>query len=92
VRILHDPATHRFVIHAPEGDGELLYSLRQPGVMDFYHIGVDERVRNRGMGSALVGAAFQYAREHGNKVVPSSVYVRFWLERHPEARDTLFPM
>ena len=92
MRILHDPTTHRFVVHAREGNGELHYAVREPGVMDFYHVEVDEQVRNRGMGSAIVGAAFEWAREHGQKVVPSCPYVRYWLQGHPEGRDVLFPM
>lgn len=91
MRILHDPATHRFVIHSREGNGELHYMIARPGVMDFYHVEVDPSIRNRGVASALVSAAFEYARDHHRQVIASCPYVRHWLVSNPQG-DLLAPM
>ena len=80
---------HRFVVHLPEGEGELTYALPEPGVIDLQHTGTDESLRGRGVGEALVRAALDYARRSHLRVVPSCRFVRHWLARHPEEQDVL---
>lgn len=85
----HRPAEQRFIVRYPEGEGELTYTLPEPGVIDLQHTGTDESLRGRGVGEALVRAALAYARGAHLRVVPSCRFVRHWLARHPEEQDVL---
>ena len=85
----HHAPEQRFVVRYPEGEGELTYTLPEPGVIDLQHTGTDESLRGRGVGEALVRAALDYARGAHLRVVPSCRFVRHWLARHPEQQDVL---
>ncbi|MFC3432111.1 MULTISPECIES: GNAT family N-acetyltransferase [Sphingobium] len=41
------------------------------------------------MGSRLISAALQDAREQGLKVIPLCEFVAAYIERHPEEQDLL---
>ena len=44
-------------------------------------------VSRRGVGSRLIRAALDSARDQGLRVVPQCPFVRAFIERHPEYRD-----
>lgn len=77
------------MIHYPEGEGELIYALPGPGVIDLQHTETDEALRGRGVGEALVRAALAHARRAGLRVIPTCPFVRRWLARHPEEQDVI---
>jgi hypothetical protein len=83
----HEPARHRFVVRFAEGEGELVYRPTASGALDLIHTGVDPQLRRRGIGEQLVRAAFDYARAHALRVIPTCPFIARWLERHPEERD-----
>jgi len=85
----HRPDEHRFVVRYPEGEGELTYTLPEPGVIDLQHTGADEPLRGRGVGEALVRAALDHARRAHLRVIPTCHFVRHWLARHPAEQDVL---
>ncbi len=53
------------------------------------HTVVEPRFEGSGVGSALVQAAVQAARDRGWRIVPSCWFVAGWLQRHPEHQDLL---
>jgi predicted GNAT family acetyltransferase len=67
--------------------GELVYRDRSEGVVAFLHTEVDPETRLRGLGSALVAAALDDARERGLRVVPLCPFVDAYVRRHPEYAD-----
>jgi predicted GNAT family acetyltransferase len=55
----------------------------------FTHTVVPPEVEGRGVGTRLIRAALDIARDRGLKVVPQCRFVRAYIERHPETRDLL---
>ena len=89
MNVEHDEAGNRFVVRADGGEGELTYRRQGDGSLNLVHTGVDDALEGKGVASALVRGAFDYAREHGLKVVPSCSYVRAWVDRHPDESDVV---
>ena len=51
------------------------------------HTEVPGSMEGRGVASALVKYAFEYAKEHTNPVMVYCPFVGTYLKRHPEFRD-----
>ena len=83
----HDESGSRFFAPVDGGEAFLGYERAGPKTLDFQHTIVPPQARGQGVGEALVVAAFDYARESGQRVIPSCAFVRGWLAEHPEARD-----
>ena len=54
------------------------------GGLDIRHTIVPEELGGRGIASALVKAAYDYALENGYKPVATCSYAVVWLQRHSE--------
>lgn len=57
------------------------------GTIVFTHTVVPPAIEGRGVGSKLIRAALDSARDQGLKVVPQCPFVAAYIERHPEYRD-----
>jgi predicted GNAT family acetyltransferase len=66
------------------------YRLIDHGVM-FTHTEVPAALEGRGVGSALVRAGLNAARERGLKVLPVCTFFAGYIKRHPEEQDLLHP-
>lgn len=55
----------------------------------FTHTKVPHAIEGRGVGSKLIRAALDSARDQHLKVVPHCPFVAAYIERHPEYRDLL---
>ena len=66
------------------------YRLLASGML-FPHTEVPAALEGRGVGSALVRDALDFAREQGLKVIPVCPFVAGWIRRHPEAHDLVHP-
>ena len=67
-------------------DGEtarLMYHVTD-GALDVRHTIVPDEISGRGIASALVKAAYDYALANGLVPVATCSYAVVWLERHPE--------
>jgi hypothetical protein len=89
LKVIHEILEHRFFVRLPGGEGELLYSVEGPDLLDLYHAEVSPALRGRGIAGALVQAACDYARTNGTRFIPSCPYVAAWFRRHPEQEDLL---
>ncbi|HEX9107528.1 MAG TPA: GNAT family N-acetyltransferase [Longimicrobiales bacterium] len=78
---------HRFEVQTGDGMAVLEYAEPRPGVLDLQHTEVPRGARGGGVGDALVRGALEYARDHGEKIIPTCPYVASWLGRHPDYRD-----
>ena len=58
--------------------------FKKLGEMGFMGVLVPEELGGRGIASALVKAAYDYALENGYKPVATCSYAVVWLKRHPE--------
>ena len=54
------------------------------GALDVRHTIVPDEISGRGIASALVKAAYDYALANGLVPVATCSYAVVWLERHPE--------
>ena len=86
MNVQHDEGGGRFFVRIDgvEDEAELAYTLVDPNLIDLQHTFVPKGARGHGVAEALASAAFDYAREHGLRVVPSCPFVRKWLHGHPE--------
>jgi predicted GNAT family acetyltransferase len=88
-RIALDEAAGRYELFvAGELAGYAEYELRDGGIT-FVHTVVDDAFEGRGLGSRLVRAALDDARELGLRVTPRCSFFRIYIERHPEYHDLL---
>jgi predicted GNAT family acetyltransferase len=62
---------------------------REGGTIVFTHTHVPRAIEGRGVGSKLIRAALDAARDEGLAVVPQCPFVAAYIERHPEYRDLL---
>ncbi len=85
------------IVHYPERnhfetvvDGTTAYVayLADETHLDIRHTIVPEAIGGRGIASALVRTAYDYARSHGLKPVATCSYAAVWLQRHPEYGGT----
>jgi hypothetical protein len=68
--------------------GEAAYRRRN-GRIALIHTEVDEALEGRGLGSRLVTAALDDARDEGLEVVPLCPFVASFIKRHPEYQDVV---
>ena len=81
--IQHQPQQHRFTLTQEGETAHVAYRIEN-GALDIRHTIVPKPLEGRGIASALVQAAYDYARQQGYACVATCVYAVRWLERHPE--------
>ena len=71
-------------------DGDLagfaIYRAR-PGLIAFIHTEVDDAFEGQGVGSSLVSAALDDARQRELEVLPFCPFVNSYIQKHPEYLD-----
>jgi len=84
LRVADNPDKSRFEAKA---DGEVAgfidYKLSDNDIA-FLHAETDGRFQGKGVGSQLVRASLESARERGLAVLPYCPFVRSWLGEHPD--------
>lgn len=86
---VHDNrAEQEFELDTPEGRAIAAYQ-REGDRIVFTHTEVPRALEGQGIGSRLVRAALDSARDQGLRVVPQCPFVRAFIERHSEYRDLL---
>ncbi len=75
---------YRATIPGRDGEAELTYSVRQPGVISADHTFAPASLRGTGVAQALVERLVSDARAEGRKIVPLCSYVEAMFGRHPE--------
>ena len=84
MEIKHDETKQWFWVEVDGVKAHVSYSLAEAGGLDIRHTIVPEEIGGRGIASALVRAAYDYARCKGLKAVATCSYAVKWLEKHPE--------
>lgn len=87
--VIHDPDGSRFVLMRGDREiGQEVYETRADGGIVFVHTEVDPALQEKGLGSKLVKAALDQAREMTTaRVAATCPFVRRYLEEHPEYSD-----
>jgi len=86
LEVLHKADQSRFEIVVGEYVAELIYRLNGDTIT-FTHTGVPSELEGNGIGSIIVRAGLDYAREQGYKVVPLCSFVDSYMRRKPEYAD-----
>ncbi len=83
-----NPAKHRFEL---EGRGQYrCYLLREiGGVITFVHTEVPPELGGKGVGSKLVRGTLDQVRADGLKVIAQCLFVKGWIDKHPDYADLL---
>ena len=84
VVVEQDAAGQRFVATV-NGQEAVLRYRRTGDTLDFYQTYVPETLRGQGLAEQLCKAAFEYAKTHQLRVIPTCSYISgAYLKRHPE--------
>ena len=82
MNIEHDKEKEIFSVVVDGVTAHVSYKLIDGG-LDIRHTIVTDEIGGRGIASALVKAAYDYALENGYKPVATCSYAVVWLQRHP---------
>ena len=83
---LQQPHVVRLETRPPniEGEGEITFTHRGPGVISADHTGVPDAMAGQGVAKALLNDLLEDARQSGFRIIPVCPYVRTQYARHPE--------
>lgn len=87
IDVNHDPARGIFTARVEGHVAYLRYLPAGERVLDYASTFVPESLRGRGIASAIVRHALDYARAEGLRVIPSCWFVSDFLKKYPEYRD-----
>ena len=86
LQISHNEQANRFETTIDGQTGYISYQ-DQGNTLIYDHTIVPQALGGRGVGSALVKHALDYARERNKKVVPQCSFVEAYVNKHPEYQD-----
>lgn len=86
--VTHNPEKRRFEITV-EGHVAVLNYLRKDQTIAFTHTGVPRAIEGRGLGSDLVKAGLDYARENRLRVKSFCWFVDKYIQRNAEYQDLI---
>ncbi len=86
-KAVHKPSYNRFEITEGGHTAWVEYDVHD-GVVDILHTIVPAHLENRGIGSALVRAAYDWGASEGLCARGSCSFAHAWLRRHPDAFAT----
>lgn len=74
-----------------EGSTALIEYKLSHQTLFLIHTEVPPALEGKGVGSAIVQKALQYAKDNGYKIVPLCTFVQSYLKRHQEWNDIVAP-
>lgn len=84
--VSNNEAENRFELHIGAQIAFLTYRRTQREIT-LTHAETPREMEGRGVGSKVVRAALEFAREHGLKVVPACPFVAWYIRQHQEYAD-----
>ncbi|MEH6675986.1 GNAT family N-acetyltransferase [Phenylobacterium sp.] len=88
--VINNTDDGRFEIRVGDDVAYAEYRLLKTGIL-FPHTEVPPAFEGKGVGSKLVRAGLDYAREHGQAVMPVCPFFASYIKRHEEYQDLLHP-
>ena len=88
--VRHNEGEHRFEIDLGDSKAIAQYRL-SPGKIAFTHTEVPPAHEGQGLGSALIRAGLQYARDHALQVIPICPFFAAYMKKHEEVQGLLDP-
>ena len=80
---------HRLTAHVDGEELEIRYGWASKHVMRVDFVGVPRALEGRGLGTALVGALVDKARQEGFRLQPVCGFARHKLQQHKEWQDVV---
>ena len=88
--IHHDSQKQQFSVVVDKLKCYLDYSYEnEKQALNYYHTYVPPALRGRKIAEEIVTFALRYAKEQNLKVIPSCLYVKRFLDKHPEFQSLL---
>lgn len=84
MQITHNPTTQRFETVIDGHTAFLSYEIVDDNTLNYNHTIVPPELGGRGVGTALVKFALEYAKDNGKAVVPSCSFVARYLAKNAE--------
>lgn len=84
VAVEDNPAEERFEVSKDGVLAGFTTYRRTKGRVAFLHTEIDQRFEGQGLGSQLIQAALDHAREHQLAVLPFCPFVLGYIQRHPD--------
>jgi predicted GNAT family acetyltransferase len=72
-----------------EGEAEITFTKRGPGLISADHTGAPETMRGTGAAAALASFMVEDARKNRFKILPLCPYVRAQYRKHPDWADVM---
>lgn len=88
IEITHNTSENRFETTIEGQTGFISYQDQGDSIV-YDHTIVPPELGGKGVGSALVKHALQYASQQHKKVVPSCSFVASYIDKHPEYQSLL---
>ncbi|MDN6276513.1 GNAT family N-acetyltransferase [Psychrobacter sp.] len=88
INITHNESANRFETTIDSHTGYISYQDRGNELV-YDHTVVPQQLGGRGLGSALVKHALDFARQQEKKVVPQCSFVSSYISKNPEYKDLL---
>ncbi len=82
--VIHDPERRRFLVRELGHEAYLEYYELPDGSLDYSHTYTPNEIRGRGIATAIIRQALEYARTKGKQVIPSCPFVQTYADRHRE--------
>ena len=76
-------------IDGVDGEAELIFTVRGPGLISADHTQAPASMRGTGAAMALVERMIEDASANGFKIIPVCPYVLAQYRKHPECRDVM---
>ena len=86
--IVNNLAQHRYELTVDGHLAATYYELAD-GVITFVHTEVPPELGGKGVGSPLIKGALDQVRAEGLKVIAKCVFVKGYIEKHPEYAELL---
>lgn len=90
LQVHHAEQERRFEIDLGGSTAIAAYTLHDNAII-FTHTEVPEQHEGQGIGTLLIKAGLDYARQQGLKVVPSCPFFAAYMKKHAEVQDLLTP-
>jgi len=87
IEVTDNPDESRYEIRVDGEPAGFSQYRQRPGGLAFVHTEIDDRFEGQGLGGRLVSFALDDARKRGLAVLPFCLFVKGYIERHPEHLD-----
>lgn len=89
MNIIHNADVQRFETVIDGNTAYLSYEILDEQTLNYSHTIVPNTLGGRGIGSALVKFALDYAKQTSQKVVPSCSFVAVYINKNPQYQDLI---